>query len=98
MLKGGGVHGSYESGVLKSMVDHMAAEDIRYDYVSGVSIGAVNAAIFALFPPGEEKEAVDLIVTLYDGHSSSNFYDSYSPRIFAPFVHDSISDNSKLRQ
>lgn len=51
-LRGGGVHGSFEVGVLQSIVDMMPSNDIKYDYVSGVSIGALNAAIFALFEPG----------------------------------------------
>ena len=59
MLKGGGIHGAYESGVLKSIVEQMPAEDIKYDYISGVSIGAINASYLALFPPGQEKEAAE---------------------------------------
>lgn len=96
MLRGGGIHGSYEAGVLKSIVEQMPAEDIKYDYVSGVSIGAINASIFALFAPGEEKEAAELIVKSYDGQASSDAYDAYSPLIFAPFMHDSMTDNTKF--
>ena len=51
-FRGGGVHGSYEVGALKAIVEGMAADEIRYDYVSGVSVGALNASIFATFAPG----------------------------------------------
>ena len=84
MLRGGGIHGSYEAGVLKSIVEQMPAEDIKYDYVTGVSIGAINASLFALFAPGEEKEAAELLLRSYDGHSSTDSFDAYSPLIFAP--------------
>lgn len=49
-LRGGGVHGSFEVGVLKAFLDGLDPEDIQYDYVSGVSIGAINASILALYP------------------------------------------------
>ena len=56
-FRGGGVHGSYEVGVLNALVDLMPEEELRYDYVTGVSIGAVNASIFATFEKGDEKSA-----------------------------------------
>ena len=46
-LRGGGVHGAYEVGVLKAFT-----EFLNYDYISGVSIGALNTAVFAMYPPG----------------------------------------------
>ena len=36
----------------------MSSEDIRYDYIAGVSIGAINAAILASFEKGREVEAI----------------------------------------
>ena len=54
-LSGGGVHGSFEVGALWALIEHMPPQEVIYDYVNGVSIGAINAAAFALFPPGEEK-------------------------------------------
>ena len=43
-LRGGGIHGAFEVGVLKALVDNMPPEEVRYDYIAGVSIGAYNAA------------------------------------------------------
>ena len=51
-LRGGGVHGAWEVGVLKAMAEKMKKEDMRYDYIAGVSIGAINAAILASFEKG----------------------------------------------
>ena len=70
-LRGGGVHGAFEAGVLQALTERMPANEIKYDYVSGVSVGAMNASIIALFPPGDEKEAVEYLVqNLYDGLDS----------------------------
>ena len=51
--------------MLKAFVDTLDPEDIAYDYVSGVSIGAINASILALYPPGQEKDAVKELEELY---------------------------------
>ena len=53
-FRGGGVHGSWEAGVIKGIFENMPAEEIQYDIIAGVSIGAVNASILATFPKGEE--------------------------------------------
>ena len=61
-LRGGGIHGSFEVGVLKGLVDLMPHKEIKYDYIAGVSIGAYNAAQFATFQIGSEKEAVEYML------------------------------------
>ncbi len=43
-LRGGGVHGSLEVGVLKAFVENLDPIDVQYDIVSGVSIGALIAS------------------------------------------------------
>ncbi|WOE76509.1 patatin-like phospholipase family protein [Alterisphingorhabdus coralli] len=43
VLQGGGALGSYQAGVYEAMV----AQDIRIDWVAGISIGAINSAIIA---------------------------------------------------
>ncbi len=57
-LRGGGTKGAYEVGVLKGFVKHFLPEDYKYDVVVGVSIGAINSAILALYPPGQEAAAI----------------------------------------
>ena len=55
-LRGGGIHGVWEVGVLQAFMDSIPMseekDEFRYDYVGGVSIGAVNAAAIAIQPPG----------------------------------------------
>lgn len=92
-LKGGGIHGAWEAGALKAVIEHMPAEEVRYDYVSGVSIGAVNASIFATFAPGEEKEAAAKIESLYETYKTSDLINFYTPRWLALFTHTSMADN-----
>src|SRR4249920_1765117 len=47
VLQGGGALGAYQAGVYAAL----AEADIRPDWVAGISIGAINAAIIAGNPP-----------------------------------------------
>ncbi len=52
VLQGGGALGAYQAGVYEAL----AAAAIEIDWVAGISIGAVNAAIIAGNPPGRRVE------------------------------------------
>lgn len=47
VLQGGGALGSYQAGV----VEYLVSLDIGIDWVAGISIGAINAALIAGNPP-----------------------------------------------
>ena len=64
VLSGGGSNGAWESGVLWGLLNYSTEEqksDYRYDVVSGVSIGSINASAFAVYGLGQESDAVELI-------------------------------------
>lgn len=52
LLQGGGALGAYQAGVYEGMHDHGLAPD----WVTGVSIGAINAALIAGNPPDKRVE------------------------------------------
>ncbi|ARP91241.1 hypothetical protein CAL14_13880 [Bordetella genomosp. 9] len=52
VLQGGGALGSYQAGVYEGLHEH----GLRPDWVAGISIGAINAAIIAGSPPDERVE------------------------------------------
>ncbi|WP_332805690.1 patatin-like phospholipase family protein [Sphingomonas sp. RT2P30] len=56
VLQGGGALGSYQAGVIEGL----AASGIEIDWVAGISIGAVNAAIVAGNPPERRVERLTL--------------------------------------
>ncbi len=55
VLQGGGALGSYQAGVIEAL----AEADIEIDWVAGISIGAVNAAIVAGNPPERRIERLN---------------------------------------
>ena len=52
VLQGGGALGSYQAGVIEALGE----AQIEIDWVAGISIGAVNAALFAGNPPERRLE------------------------------------------
>jgi NTE family protein len=52
MLQGGGALGAYHIGAYQALSEH----DLHPDWVSGISIGAINAAIIAGNPPDDRVE------------------------------------------
>ena len=52
LLQGGGALGAYQAGVYEGMHDHGLAPD----WVTGVSVGAINAALIAGNPPDKRVE------------------------------------------
>lgn len=51
VLQGGGALGAFQAGVY----EQLSALDVEPDWIAGISIGAINAAIIAGNPPGEER-------------------------------------------
>ncbi|TVV72560.1 DUF3734 domain-containing protein [Sphingomonas solaris] len=64
VLQGGGALGSYQAGVYEAL----AASAIEIDWVAGISIGAVNAAIIAGNPPERRGERLRAV---WDGVTNS---------------------------
>lgn len=54
VLQGGGALGSFQAGVIDALEDRR----IEVDWVAGISIGAVNAALFAGNPPEKRLGAI----------------------------------------
>ena len=92
-LRGGGTHGSFEVGVLKAFIEELDPIDIHYDYLSGVSIGAINSATLAMFDYGQEKEAVNFLEELYLSRQPKDFFKFWPSVVFPPLWKSSIVDN-----
>ena len=63
VFQGGGALGSYQAGVFEALAD----AGIAPDWIAGISIGAVNAAIIAGNPP---ERRVERLRALWDGMTS----------------------------
>lgn len=69
VLAGGGARGAYEVGVLQYVVEHVASDlgrPIRFDILSGTSIGAINATMLAAHAD-DPKRAVARLADAWTG-------------------------------
>src|SRR5262249_36356408 len=66
LLQGGGALGAYQCGVYQAM----AEAELEPDWVAGISIGSINAAIIAGNPPNQR---VEKLRAFWEGITSSPF-------------------------
>ena len=60
-LSGGGSNGAWEAGVLWGLLNEGNPDDFRYDVISGISAGSINALGLAGWGIGKEKEAAQFL-------------------------------------
>ena len=68
---------SYQAGVLKGLVESYDAAEVNYTAISGISGGAVNAAILANYEAGQEATAADRMATFWKSASNSELYKNW---------------------
>ena len=94
----GGVHLVWETGVFKAIVEQMARSDILYDYVGGVSAGALCASFVAIHPIGEEMAAFKMLEELIVNNPTSDLFEKRGNYLTSGFLHDSYLDNTNYHQ
>ncbi len=69
VLAGGGSRGSHQAGMLQYMgeISHILWPG-GFDFISGTSVGNINGAGLAMFPPQKFKEATEYVVSMWSGH------------------------------
>lgn len=95
-MRGGGIHGAFEVGVLKAFTDTLDPEEYQYDVVSGVSVGALNTGLLSIYKYGEEKEAVAFLEGFYKKNLPQDYWEFWPTVVFEPFFKQSFVDPSKL--
>ena len=61
-LEGGGTHGAYEAGVLYSITNNLPADEVRWNVISGISTGSLNAGQCAQFAYGDEQNMAEHLI------------------------------------
>lgn len=69
VLSGGGSRGAWQVGVLSVLGKHL---DRGFDYISGTSVGAINAVGLAQHPPEEFEQATERLKNLWFNRVTKN--------------------------
>ena len=68
---------AYQAGVLKGLVESYSSDEVAYSAISGVSGGAVNAAILASYATGAEADASARMIKFWEDASNSELYKNW---------------------
>jgi len=90
VLRGGGVHGSYEVGVFKALIESLDPIEYAYDVISGVSVGAINGSILAFYAPGDEINALAELESLYTNYLPQDYWEAWPYKVIEPFYKTSF--------
>jgi len=71
VMSGGGSKGAFQTGVLKHLLGDL---EKHYDSISGVSVGAINAAYLGMFKKGQEKECIENLEKFWNNLSTKDIY------------------------
>jgi len=78
VLEAGGDKGSYEAGVLDVLINNATnPNDTLWDFVTGVSIGAINTGYVSQYKIGDEKNMIAGMLQLWEEITSANIYQSW---------------------
>ncbi len=76
VLGGGAVKGAHSCGAIKYLLGDLG---IKYDGITGISVGALNGAFLAQFKLGEEKQASEALIDLWHRVSTKKIYKRWMP-------------------
>ncbi len=61
-LEGGGDKGAYQAGVIQGLTMLLPPDDIKWEVVTGISVGSLNGGGFSIFDMGKEQEAAEFLL------------------------------------
>lgn len=74
VLSAGSERGAFQVGALKYL---LGEKKVHYPLICGVSVGAINAAIIAQYRKGQEQEASQQLLNLWEKLSIQDIYSSW---------------------
>ena len=100
VLQGGGDKGAYESGVFWGLVyNAVNSENVKYDVVTGISAGAINAMGLSIYAVGDEVNAANFLNNTWRTLSRDSVYVYWAGGIIQSLLFkQSLTDNSPLRK
>jgi predicted acylesterase/phospholipase RssA len=71
-LEGGGAFGAYQAGGVICLIEGLSTEETAYDFITGVSVGSLNAAAFAQYAKGEEDSVAGLMSEVWESFTNNS--------------------------
>lgn len=100
VLSGGGAKGAFQIGALRHILGDLQKQ---YDIITGISVGALNAAYLSMFAKGAELEAISGLWGIWNQIDDSHIYQtrypilgSYFSLLFSSLSSRSLYDSKPL--
>ena len=74
VLSGGGSNGAWEAGAFWGLLNYGNPDDFRYDVLSGISVGSVNAIALVGWKIGDELKAAQWISDMWKDLNNSDVW------------------------
>lgn len=99
VLEAGGDKGAYEVGVLDILINNAKnPQDVHWDVVAGVSIGAINTGYISQFAIGDEVTMIGNMKTLWESITSADIYQSWTGGMVQGILFESsVFDESPVK-
>ena len=97
VLSGGGSNGAWEAGAFWGLLNYGNPDNFRYDVLSGVSAGAINAIAIVGWKIGDELNAAQFLSDLWKNLHNSDVWRKWPFGIVTGLLFmPGIVDNSPL--
>jgi predicted patatin/cPLA2 family phospholipase len=99
-LEGGGDKGAYQAGVIKGLVNSVPNGETKWNVITGISVGSLNGAGLSIFDVGQEKEAADFIISIWQQiKGNKDIYQNFwGGPLYGLLYKNSLYDTSPLRK
>lgn len=88
VLSGGGSNGAWEAGVFWGLLHYGNPEDFEYNWISGVSAGAINTTGLSGWAKGDEKRASEWLSYMWDNISNQDVWEEWPVGILHSFLEE----------
>ncbi len=62
---GSGDKGPYQIGAFQGLLESLGPDEVKYDIVTGISVGAINALLFSQYAVGDEAKFLNETLGLW---------------------------------
>lgn len=100
VLSGGGSKGAFQVGALEHLLGDL---QVHYDIIAGISVGALNGSYLSMFKAGEEKQAIQGLVDVWNTVNDPRIFTSNYPVLgkgfsmaYSVIATNSLYDSSPL--
>jgi predicted acylesterase/phospholipase RssA len=99
-LEGGGSHGAYEAGIVQALVQHLPANQVMWNIITGISTGSLNTCQASFFAYGNETAMANYMVESWQQIKNNSMICPIWPEgeFYSLFFKSSVTNPAPLKE